>query len=315
MLHVLLTNDDGIGGAGLRHLALNLAPRARVTVVAPERPNSATSHSITLHKPLRMARVDGFRYEDDQQLIEAYECSGTPSDCVMLGVLHLLSASWPQLVISGINDGINVAQDLSYSGTVGGALEGAVIGIPSLAVSMAGQQRISFEQAAEAVSLLIALLIYGRAFPWQEELRSALAAHQGEPDAPPGRWPLPAAAQSVEVFPSPGAWLPAGYPGTLCCNVNIPDVSPDELRGICWTSAGYREYHDIVHSQKDPRGKPLYWIAGEKMLDEDSPGTDNYALSRGYITVTPLTYDITHMEGLKLLRDWPMERSSKEEGQ
>lgn len=310
MLHVLLTNDDGIGGAGLRQMALNLARHARVTVVAPDRPNSAISHAITLHKPLRMDRVDGFRCEGDPPRIEAYECSGTPSDCVTMGVLYLLTDAPPDLVISGINDGINVAQDLSYSGTVGGALEGAVIGVPSLAVSLEGQQRLSFDQAAELTSLLIALLVYGHPFPWQMEILRQLASHPANPDTPPSVWALPAKAIEAEEYPTPGAWQPPGYPGTLCLNVNIPDLALPEIKGICWTRAGYREYRDVVHRDMDPRGKTFYWIAGEKVLDEQVPGSDTYGLGKGYITVTPVTYDITHLEGLNRLAAWSLERSS-----
>jgi 5'-nucleotidase len=129
MLRVLLTNDDGVLAPGLRALAQQLGRWCMVTVMAPSKPRSATSHSITLHKPLRITAVEEDCPEYAGDNVSAFACSGTPSDSVTLAILHQLAATPPDLVISGINDGMNVAQDLTYSGTVGGALEGAVLGV------------------------------------------------------------------------------------------------------------------------------------------------------------------------------------------
>lgn len=310
MLRVLLTNDDGIAGEGLRMLALLLARHAQVLVVAPDRPNSATSHSITLHKPLRLAPTDGFRAEPSVEArLRAYECSGTPSDCVMLGALHLSHADPPHLVISGINHGVNVAQDLTYSGTVGAALEGAVIGIPSLAVSLDKAKRLGFAEAAELTELVIAMLIYGGYFEWQRPLLDLLKSHAAAATAC-RNWPYPERLIAGDHFPDPGDWVPSGYPGMFCLNINIPNSPLAEVAGICLTRAGYREYRDVVTPAVDPRGKPYYWIAGEKVTTATDPGLDTYAVSKGFISVTAITYDLTHTSGLDHLAAWRVERTS-----
>ena len=123
---ILITNDDGILSPHLRALATALEPLADVLVVAPERQRSAASHAITLHKPLRLHEVAPGRFS----------LSGTPVDCVYVGVLKL-AARAPALVISGINDGYNLGSDVFYSGTVAGAIEGALRGSVGIAISMA----------------------------------------------------------------------------------------------------------------------------------------------------------------------------------
>jgi 5'-nucleotidase len=307
-VRILLTNDDGMHAEGICSLAARLAPRAQVLVVAPDSPNSATSHCITLHKPLRLTPAKRFGAEcGGAHGIEAYACSGTPSDCVMLGALYLWRDNPPDLVISGINDGENVAQDLSYSGTVGGALEGAVCGIPSLAVSLRGTQRASFSQAAELVDLLISLLVYGRCFTWNAIIIHALSQNNIANGI--NQWEL--AEQPVgagESYPAPGPWPPTGLTHAPCLNVNIPDLPLKEIRGIAWAAAGQREYRDVVKETLDPRGKPYYWIAGDKVRDDAAPGTDTHVLARGYVAVTPVTYDITTHSGLARLSAWLRER-------
>ena len=123
---ILITNDDGVMSPHLRELADALEPLAEVLVVAPERQRSAASHAITLHKPLRLHEVAPRRFA----------LSGTPVDCVYVGVLKL-AARAPALVISGINDGYNLGSDVFYSGTVAGAIEGALRGTVGIAISMA----------------------------------------------------------------------------------------------------------------------------------------------------------------------------------
>lgn len=123
---VLLSNDDGIHSPHLNQLASALEPIAEVLVVAPERQRSAGSHAITLHKPLRLIEVAPSRFS----------LSGTPVDCVYLGMLRLAPRA-PSLVISGINDGYNLGTDVFYSGTVAAAIEGALRGSVGVALSMA----------------------------------------------------------------------------------------------------------------------------------------------------------------------------------
>ena len=297
MFRVLLTNDDGILAPGLRALAKQLGGWCDVTVVAPSRPRSATSHSITLHKPLRLTRADDNCEEYAAESIAAYACSGTPSDCVMLGVLHLMNDTPPDLVISGINDGMNVAEDLTYSGTVGGALEGAIMGIPSIAASLTGSQNIRFPEAAEVLDAVVCYLVYG-------VLRDELARHK--------RWlgQVKRPTERVKRGEEDGGWVPAELSGQLCLNVNIPDLPPAELKGLLWTRAGNRTYEDIVRVSRDPNGREYYWLGGSKVLDREQPGSDTLAISTGYVSITPITYDITQYSDLDRLKSWYTERYS-----
>lgn len=125
---ILVTNDDGIHAEGLKVLRESLKPLGRTVVVAPDRDNSAVSHSLTMTRPLQVREVG----ED------TYTVDGTPTDCVVLALGRILPAR-PALLVSGINAGPNLGDDISYSGTVSAAMEGTMYAIPSLAVSLAGQ--------------------------------------------------------------------------------------------------------------------------------------------------------------------------------
>ncbi len=138
MPRILVTNDDGVFSEGIKLLATALSAIAEVVVVAPDREQSATGHSLTLHRPLRM-----------QQLEENYfSVDGTPTDCVNLGVLWLMAETPPDLVVSGINFGSNLGDDVTYSGTVSATFEGALLGIPSIAFSQEVRENFSFDRAA-----------------------------------------------------------------------------------------------------------------------------------------------------------------------
>ena len=124
---LLITNDDGFDAPGLQALVAAVEPIGRVVVAAPDREQSAAAHALTLRTPLRV-----YRAAPDRWRIE-----GTPTDCVHLGLFHLTEKRNPDLVLSGINRGLNVGDDVTYSGTVAGALEAALLGVPALAVSAA----------------------------------------------------------------------------------------------------------------------------------------------------------------------------------
>lgn len=140
MLKVLISNDDGIHAHGIQTLASKLAQRYEVYVVAPDRERSATGHALTLHKPIRVEEVDMHL----PQIRQAFAVSGTPSDCVKLALNTLLDTKI-DVVVSGINHGPNLGSDVIYSGTVSAALEGAIHGIPSVAVSLVN----GFEKLAD----------------------------------------------------------------------------------------------------------------------------------------------------------------------
>jgi len=152
-INILVTNDDGIHAEGIRVLKNALARIGNVYVVAPDRPRSASGHSITLHKPLRLSSVN---LPDGSQV---YCTNGTPSDCVTLGIFDVVHDK-VDLVVSGINRGPNLGWDLTYSGTVSAAMEGAILGIPSIAVSVTSyEDDTDFDYAAEFTVFLAGLLL------------------------------------------------------------------------------------------------------------------------------------------------------------
>lgn len=153
-MKILCTNDDGYLATGLQVLASAARRFGEVTVVAPDREQSATSHSLTLHHPLRSRRAsDG-----------ALVVDGTPTDCVILAVNALLD-SRPDICFSGINHGTNMGEDVLYSGTVAAAMEATVLGIPSVALSYASPQFESIEAWEEPVSRLLQGIVEQRGFP------------------------------------------------------------------------------------------------------------------------------------------------------
>jgi 5'-nucleotidase len=145
---ILVVNDDGIYGEGLRPLAAALAGLGRVTVVVPEKEQSAASHAITLHKPIRLRRID----ED------FYIINGTPADCARFGTLCLLKEK-VDLVVSGVNRGANMGDDTLYSGTVGAAKEACFLGFKAMAVSLVQPAVRNFPAAARAARRIAALVL------------------------------------------------------------------------------------------------------------------------------------------------------------
>ena len=146
-MRVLLTNDDGIMAPGIQKLAEKMARFAEVVIVAPHEERSATGHGITIWDPIRLKEMTF------PGISKAYSISGTPADCVKLAVQELVKDKF-DLVISGINNGSNLGTDVLYSGTVSAAIEGAILGIPSIAVSVASHDILEYDTAAE-IALLI----------------------------------------------------------------------------------------------------------------------------------------------------------------
>lgn len=148
---ILVTNDDGYDAEGIQTLAkkLKLIPNAQVVIVAPLRERSAASHAITLHRPLRIEKISN----------QVFAVDGTPTDAVVLGV-HKILKKKPNLLVSGINAGENLGEDVHYSGTVSAAVEGALMGIPSIAVSVVRNQKtFCFDGAAQFACKLAKLVI------------------------------------------------------------------------------------------------------------------------------------------------------------
>lgn len=153
---ILVTNDDGVHSPGLRVLTNVLRPLGRVVVVAPDRERSAVSHALTLHSPLRAREMT----------VDCWAVDGTPTDCVNLGIHGLLKQT-PDLVVSGINQGANLGDDLTYSGTVAAAMEATLMGVPACAVSLSSERFLEedFVLAGEWTLSLARMLIMHRLPP------------------------------------------------------------------------------------------------------------------------------------------------------
>ena len=184
-MRILLTNDDGINAPGIHALKKALDPLGTVFMVAPERPRSASGHAITLHKPLR---IDEIQLPDGSL---GWATNGTPSDCVTLG-FDVVMDGRVDMVFSGINAGPNLGWDVTYSGTVSAAMEGAILGAPAVAISVAGDKGpFEFEAAARFAARLALRVQANGLEPWtllnvnvppvqETEIRGISVTHQGK---------------------------------------------------------------------------------------------------------------------------------------
>lgn len=220
-----------------------------VTVVAPDAERSAVGHAITTQVPLRVKE-----FWRGRELM-GYATSGTPADCVKLGVSSIFERR-PDLVVSGINLGANTATNVIYSGTVSAATEARILQIPSIAISLGTLQDPLWSYAAS--------------------LGRRIAA----------------------------AVLERGLPPKVLLNVNVPNLPRSQIKGIRVTRQGDSAYEEDFTVREDPRKQPYYWLAGSYQMVDDDPGTDAWALSNGYVSVTPITFDLTAREMLSDLKRW-----------
>lgn len=153
MALILVTNDDGFFSKGIQTVAETLKELGNVVIVAPDRDRSAVSHALTMHRPLRVELIrEG-----------CYSVNGTPTDCVVVGVKKILPRE-PDLLVSGINKGANLGEDVTYSGTVSAAIEGTILGVPSFAISLVGDRPFKYETASH-FALKIAKFILEKGLP------------------------------------------------------------------------------------------------------------------------------------------------------
>jgi len=265
-MRVLLTNDDGIEAAGLQALrkALLELPGIELAVIAPDGNRSAMARSITTRRPLWVQEVDF----DDGTV--GYATDGTPVDCVRLARLGLIEGFTAELVVSGINHGSNLGDDITYSGTVAAALEAIVLGLPGIAVS---QQSGALELDFRA----------GGGFEFQ-----VAAAFTARLVAELGSVPLPQ--------------------GTLL-NINVPGADPDGVEVARLGKRVYRDELALIDEDLDPtHPRRLYRIYGDASYERDETGTDLAAVARGNIAVTPLHFDLTDHEGLSALERYDLGR-------
>jgi 5'-nucleotidase len=244
-VNILVTNDDGITSTALYGLRDALADLGRVFIVAPDRDQSATSHSLTLYRPMRI----------DHPEPDVYAVDGTPTDCVLVAMHGLLSEPI-DLVVSGVNRGPNMGDDVFYSGTVAAAIEGAMQGLPAIAVSLEVSGLADFTYACAFTRRLVDVL---------------------------RREPMP--PKSV-------------------LNVNVPNRPAAAIAGVEITRLGKRAYHDTLIERTDPRGRKYYWIGGDAPVWEPEPETDFLAVSRGFVSVTPLHLALTDEPLRERLAGW-----------
>jgi 5'-nucleotidase len=255
-MRILLTNDDGVHAPGLRVLeTIARTLSDDIWIVAPSEEQSGAGHSLTLTRPLRL------RKHGEQH----YSVTGTPTDAVMMAVGHLMKGCSPDLVLSGVNRGANLAEDVTYSGTVAAAMEGAISGVRSIALS----QVYAKEGMGDTVP-------FACAEAWGEKVLRALIS-------------MPA-----DSFRGGGRML---------ANVNFPAIAPQEVKGIRVVRQGF---HDVdrtrIIESTDPRGYRYYWF-GLGSSDAVPDGTDLQAVADGYITVTPLHYDLTRDASMAAMTD------------
>ena len=167
-MRILISNDDGYLARGLRVLAATLGEFAEVTVVAPDRNRSGASNSLTLDAPLRVEQVED----------RLYFVNGTPTDCVHVAITGLLDAE-PDMVVSGVNHGANLGDDVLYSGTVAAAMEGRFLGLPAIAVSLVTGEHRNYESAARFVAGLVRRMV-------DDPLPKDTILNVNVPDSPPG---------------------------------------------------------------------------------------------------------------------------------
>lgn len=250
-MRILLTNDDGIYAPGLAALERELRQMGEVGIVAPAVEQSGVGHSITFLTPLVCKEIfDGDRHR-------GWAVEGSPADCVKLGIFEFFRER-PDLIVSGINGGLNAGINVLYSGTVAAAIEGAFFGITSIAVSLEYDEHAQFTKAARMARRVIEYIL----------------AHKG--------------------------------PGPQLYNINIPTASlkgPTQLRVV---PMGVARYGEHFIKRKDPKGRTYYWATNDPPPPKGSEETDLTALERGFVTLTPLQYDMTKHPVLHEMQTWSL---------
>ena len=262
-MKVLLTNDDGITATGLnvlRHALLRI-PGIELAVIAPDSNRSATARSITFRVPLEVEEVE---FGDGTS---GFATSGTPVDCVRFAALGLIDFE-PELIVSGINHGANLGDDITYSGTVAAAFEGIMLGLPAIAVSQQADHGGLDFRAGSA---------------WSREGFEEVAGFVAR------------VVEELERVPMPE--------GTIL-NVNAPAT---DAVGVCACRLGKRIYHDRMELTGEEDGRRRYRIYGDSPGYEHEEGTDFAAIAAGMIAVTPLHFDLTDQAGVEELSGFDLD--------
>lgn len=237
-MNILLVNDDGYFAEGIACLFKKLSYNHNVYIVGPDRERSACGHAITLTSPLRLKKISD----------KVYSCDGTPVDCVRIGI-KAIDGFYPDLIVSGINKGANLAQDTFYSGTVAAAREGILNEIPSLAVSLV----CDFDYAIDK----------GNYF---DEASSFMCRFIRK---------IEDSIKNLDMI-------------NELININIPNISQNEIRGVKLTELGKVEYDGLVMSRKDFRERDYYWIGGGGRKLSSINNSDTKAILEKYISISVL---------------------------
>jgi len=262
-MRIVLTNDDGIDAPGLVAARKALEGIGDVLTVAPDRNRSGVGRSISFGRSLR---VEEREMSDGAQ---GYACSGTPVDCVRLVALGLMDFE-PDIVVSGINHGENLGDDITYSGTVAGALEGIVIGVPGIAVSLS----------------------VGR--PWHETVEEEyMGLDDGLNFEPVAEFTARLAKVALN-----------GLPKGRILSINAPNLPASKLRGARVTRLGRRFYKDELVEVRDEEGRLGYDIYNNPPGHHPEEGTDFAAIENAEISVTPIHLELTDTAGIEEISTW-----------
>lgn len=251
-MKILLANDDGIYAPGLAAMEKALRAIGDVTVIAPATEQSGVGHSITFLSPLVCKEI----YDGDRR--RGFAVEGSPADCVKLGVVELMDER-PDLIVSGINGGLNAGINVLYSGTVGAAIEGAFFGITSIAVSLEWDEHARFDRAAEMARQIISQIL-------EQKSNSPRLYNLN--------------------IPTPATKLPPGEA---------------ELKIV---PMGVARYGEHFIKRKDPRNRDYYWATGDPRPAHGVEETDLSALEKGYLTLTPLHFDMTERAQIDEMKPW-----------
>lgn len=245
---ILLANDDGIYAPGLHMLHECIVELCDdVWVVAPLSEQSGAGHSLSMQRPLRIKEIEDRKYSVD----------GTPTDCVVLGITEVLKDKKPDFVFSGINYGRNVADHVTYSGTVAAAMEAVILGIPSIALSLEVDHKHGYPA-------------------WETVI-----------------YHLPSILEKV---------CTQSWDKNVFLNINFPNLPADQVKGVRVVSQGSRRTNRPPLTREDPFGKTYYWIDVFDQRDTN-PDTDIASLRDGYITITPLSVNLTHGDSLTFFEE------------
>lgn len=261
-MKVLLTNDDGISASGLhafRRALLRHVPDIELTVIAPDSNRSAVGRGITTRAPLVVEEVE---FGDGTK---GFATDGTPVDCVRFATLGLLPFT-PELIVSGINHGANLGDDITYSGTVAAAFEGVILDIPAIAVS-------------------------------QQAVKGEMGWHFG------GELDFDAGAEFAANLVARLDQLP--LPPRTVLNVNVPAGEVLGARVCRLGRRIYRDRLELQDGD-DASERRRYRIYGDDPSYVDEDGTDFEAIAEGHIAVTPLHYELTHQDSMQALGDFDL---------